>query len=369
MIRKKIGINLIQYTDIQGIEVCAQNILKHLIESNQDIDFIIFANEVSAKIFDFNYPNVKFVIKKFRTINKWGLILYQQTDLLLRLFFEKVDFLYCPSVAAPIFYKRKIITIHDCAFARFKEEATFLSRLYLRAIFLSAKYFSIKIITISNFSKQEIIELFSINRNKIALISEASPKLPDINETEIDQILEKFNLKDKNYFFHIGNMRPRKNIKGLLEAWQEFHLKNQDYFLVLAGKNDYGIEIDNDKGVIFTGVISEKEKVVFYKKSVAFVFPTLYEGFGLPALEAQFLGTPLIVSNTSSLPEVVGSAAIFIDPYDKESIIAGLEKVVGADFLREELVKDGFNNCQKFSWEKASKELSQVIKDIYEQGY
>ena len=79
MIRKKIGINLIQYTDIQGIEVCAQNILKHLIESNQDIDFIIFANEVSAKIFDFNYPNVKFVIKKFRTINKWGLILYQQT--------------------------------------------------------------------------------------------------------------------------------------------------------------------------------------------------------------------------------------------------------------------------------------------------
>lgn len=358
-----------QYTDVQGIEIYTQNILQHLIAMNQDINFIIFANEISAQIFNFNYPNVQVIIKKFKKINKWKLILYQQTGLLLKLFFEKVNFLYCPSLAVPIFYKKKIVTIHDCAFVRFKEEATFLSRLYLRIVFLSAKYFSIKIVTISNFSKQEIMELFSINKDKLVLIYEAAPKMPDISEAESEQILEKFNLKDKKYFFYIGNMRPRKNIKRLLEAWDIFYLKNPDYFLVLAGKNDYGIKVNNDKRVILTDIISDKEKVALYKKSVAFVFPTLYEGFGLPVLEAQFLGTPLITSNTSSLPEVAGSAAVFIDPYDTKSILTGLEQVIAPNFPRDKLIKDGFTNCQKFSWEKATQELSKLIRDIYEQKY
>ena len=352
----KIGINLIQYTDVQGIEVFAKNLLLSLTRQGASHEFIFFVNQESAKIFNIKADNVKIVVKNFKKLSKLNLISYQQFGLIRDLKKEKINLLYCPSTAAPIFYKNKIITIHDCASLRFKDEAGLISGLYLKLIYFSAKYFSLKVITVSNFAKQEIISLLKIPPEKIVVIFEGAPFLIGVDEKKSALALRKFELINKKYFFYVGNLRPRKNIPKLLEAWAYFISLHKDYFLVIAGKNNKQIDEapylkDN---VLFTGVISEEEKTVLYKNSLSLVFPSLYEGFGLPVLEAQSLGIPVITSDISSLPEVAGDGAIFVDPCDYKSISLGLEKIVNSSFLKTELISAGYQNLARFSWDKSA---------------
>lgn len=364
----KIGVNLLQYTDVQGVEVFAMNLLSALAEQGSDQEFIFFVNQESAKIFNLQRRNIKLVVKNFRKLSKIRLIVYQQFGLFKSLRQESIDILYCPSVAAPIFYRNKIITIHDCAALRFKDEAGIFSRIYLKLIFLSAKYYSFKIVTVSDFSKQEIVDLLKIPARQITVISEGAPLLAETNDQTSREILNKFGLANKPYFFYISNLRPRKNIKGLLAAWADFYPKHKNNFLVVAGKN-------NDKAtqkiigdfrfkdnLIFLGVISEEEKTALYKKALALAFPSLYEGFGLPILEAQSLGIPVLTSQISSLPEIAGSGALFIDPADYKSISDGLNKIISHDFLKDDLIKDGYKNLNRFSWKKSARLLLEAIK-------
>lgn len=357
----KIGINLIQYTDITGIEVFAKNLLSSLIKQAPNDEFILFANAESVKIFDFKDDNVKVVIKDFKKLSRINLICYQQFGLLRKFKKEGIDILYCPSVAAPIFYKRKIVTIHDCAALRFKDEAGLFSRIYLKLVFLSAKYFSLGIVTISDFAKKEIIELLNIPEKKITVISEGTPFLIDIDENILKTVLAKFNLLGQKYFFYISNLRPRKNVSRLLEAWEDFSSQHPDYSLVIAGRND-NYKSNSDK-VIFPGVVSEEEKVALYKGSIALVFPSLYEGFGLPILEAQKLGIPVISSNSSSLPEVARDGALFFNPNPKD-ICLSLEKFIGASFNREDIIGKGYKNIARFSWDKTALYLLDLVRKV-----
>ena len=356
----KIGINLIQYTDITGIEVFAKNLLSSLIKQVPNDELILFVNSESAKIFNFKANNVKVIVKDFKKLSRMNLICYQQFGLIKDLKREGIDILYCPSVAAPIFYKRKIITIHDCAALRFKDEAGLFSRLYLKLVFLSAKYFSLGIVTISDFAKKEIIELLNIPKEKITVISEGAPFLVDIDDNILKIFLAKFNLFGQKYFFYISNLRPRKNVVGLLSAWTDFSSRHPDYSLVIAGKND-NFKLNSDR-VIFLGIVSEEEKVALYKGSIALVFPSLYEGFGLPILEAQKLGIPVISSNSSSLPEVAGDGSLFFNPYDTKDICLSLEKIIDSSFNREDIISKGYKNIARFSWDKTALTLLKLIK-------
>ncbi len=358
----KIGINLIQYTDVQGIEVFSQNLLASLLRLRPNDEFVFFLNQKSIKIFDLKFDNVKIVVKNFKKLSRSRLIMYQQCGLLLKIKQEKIDLLYCPSTAAPIFYRKKIITIHDCAALRFKDEAGFFSRIYLKLIFLSAKYYSLGIVTVSNFSKNEIVNLLKIPIEKIKVIFEGPPALPIVKEEEAISIFNKFELLNKKYFFYIGNSRPRKNLSRLLKAWNVFSVKNPDYYLVIAGKS-YSYHSHN-KRVKFLGIISEKEKTILYKKSLALIFPSLYEGFGLPVLEAQSLGIPVVSSNLSSLPEIAGLGALFINPNNNESIINGMEKIIAPNFLKDNLIRNAHENLKKFSWDKSANLLLDLIDNF-----
>jgi glycosyltransferase involved in cell wall biosynthesis len=359
----KIGINLIQYIDIQGIEVFTKNLLVDLVKQGSEHEFVFFVNQESAKIFDIKEHNVKIIIKHFKKISKIKLILYQQFGLIRKLKKEKINLLYCPSVAIPIFYKKKIVTIHDCASLRFKDEVSLISKLYLKLSFWSIKNLSLKIVTVSEFSKLEINKLLKISLDKIIVISEGVPNLVNINEDIIDKTLNKFNLKNKNYFLYIGNQRPRKNIPNLIKAWNDFFDKNNNYYLVMAGKinNLENFKINN---IYSIGTINEEEKTSLYKMSRALIFPSLYEGFGLPVLEAQSLGIPVITSNISSLPEISGEGAILINPEDYKDISLGLEKIINPSFNKEELINKGYENLKKFSWNKTVSILLKIIKEI-----
>jgi glycosyltransferase involved in cell wall biosynthesis len=267
-----------------------------------------------------------------------------------------------------------VVAIHDCAYDRFKEESeNILSKTYIRAMFYGAKYFSKKIITVSNFSKKELIGLYKIDPKKIEVIYEGVPELPEVDEGFIQKTLAKFKI-NKPYFLYIGNWRPRKNLPGLIKAFKLFRGKSFDYLLVIGGRKDKRFldlekEIKNNQlegKVILTDTLSREEVSALYRKAIALTFPSFYEGFGLPVLEAQSLGVPVLTSNTSSLPEVAGEGALYVDPYNAEEIARGMERIAFDENLRRDLIKKGYENIKRFSWERAAKELLKVFKEVYE---
>ena len=211
---------------------------------------------------------------------------------------------------------------------------------------------------VSNFSKKELVELYKINPDKIEVIYEGVPELPEVREEFIQKTLAKFKI-DRPYFLYIGNWRPRKNLLGLIEAFKLFREKGGDYLLVIGGRKDkrfLDLEkeiLDNqlEGKVVLTDTLSRKETTSLYKKTEALTFPSFYEGFGLTVLEAQSLGVPVLTSNTSSLPEVAGKAALYVNPYNIEEIAKGMERIAFDEDLRKDLIQTGYENIKRFSWE------------------
>lgn len=364
----RIGINLIPFSDIQGIEIFSKNIILNFLKLKKDEEFLIFGSENIPELFDFFEVEL---IKIKGLNNKHSKALYQQT-LIYSLFKKyKIDFLFSPSIAAPIFYKNKVVTIHDCAYDRFEESENIFSKIYFKIMHYGAKYFSQKIITVSEFSKKELIELYKINPNKIDVIYEGVPEMEKTDEIFDQKILNKFKI-NKPYFFYIGNWRPRKNLPGLIKAFKLFKEKGFDDLLVIGGKKDKRFldlekevkENQLEKKVILTDTLSIKEVSALYKKANALVSPSFYEGFGLPLLEAQSLGIPVLTSNISSLPEVAGEAALYVNPYNIKEIANGMERIVFDKKLREDLIKKGFENIKRFSWEKSAQQLLNLFHSL-----
>ena len=358
----KIAINLIPFNSVQGIEIFSKNIISNLLKLKKDEIFFILGAEDSPDLF--NFSQVK-VIKIKGLKNKIHRALYQQTLIYSLLKKYKIDFLFSPSPAAPFFYKNKTVVIHDCAYDRFKEFENIFSKIYFKLMFCGAKYFSRKIITVSNFSKKELIDLYKINPKNIEVIYEGVPEMEEVAEEETQETLDKFNI-DRPYFFYIGNWRPRKNLPGLIKAFKLFREKNNsDWLLVIGGRKDkrfldLGKEIRENRlegKVILTDTLTRKEITSLYKKAKALTFPSYYEGFGLPVLESQSLGVPVLTSNTSSLPEIAGDAALYVDPYNTEDIMEGMRRIAFDENLKRNLIKKGFENIKRFSWEESARRL------------
>ena len=367
----RIGVNLIQYTELQGIEIFAQNLLKHLVlDSNTEI--ILFTNQKSAQFFTNNNPRISLITKNFSKLNKLNLIVYQQGGFIRKLKKEKIDLLFCPSIASPLLYKNKIVTIHDLAPYRFSAEAGILARFYFWLSFLSAKYFSQGITTVSEFSKQEIIDLLKIRANRITILSEGVPEMPTINENEQKEVLIKFGLSaQQKYFIYIGNIRPRKNLPATLQAFQLFLTEQPNFIFIIAGKRDKRSrqlerltkKLNLEKQVLFTGWLSPQEKVALLQKSTGLIFASLYEGFGLPILEAQSLGVPVLSSQSSALPEISNRGAILINPQSPEEIKKGMILLARDENLRKKIIIAGQENAKKYSWDRAAADLLNLCKN------
>lgn len=363
----KIGINFAPFNSIQGIEIFSKNIVSSLSKmKNQEDELIIFSsNDTPDFLF---FPEIKTIkMKSFR--NKYLKNVYQQFFLPFLLKSYKVDILFSPSSVAPFFYLKKVVVIHDCAYDRFNEFENIFSKFHFKLMFYGAKYFSKNIITISNFSKEELIKLYRIKPEKINVIYNGVPYLPKVTQEFNKSVVQKFKI-DSPYFIYVGNTRPRKNLIGLLKSFSIFLEKFPNYKMVLSGKIDNRF-IDIDKeikknklegSIIMTGFISEEEKVALYCNSSALVFPSYYEGFGLPILEAQSLGVPVLTSNTSSLPEVGGNGALYVDPYDIEDIAKGMERIAFDKDCRDKLITNGYQNIKRFSWDITARKTLELIK-------
>lgn len=230
-----------------------------------------------------------------------------------------------------------------------------------------------KIIAISKNTKDDIVKFLNIEPEKIAIVYAANKyrEIPEINENKKNEFKQKYELN--RYILFVGSTQPHKNLLSLIDAFYLIRKRVQDIDLVVVGYierkditkiNSKLRTLDVRQSVKFLGHLLDNEISIVYSSAELFVFPTLYEGFGLPPLEAMALGCPVVVSNTSSLPEVVGDAGVYVDPYSPQDIADGILKVLTDDSLRQSLIKKGFEQIKKFSWEKSAKETLKVFEEV-----
>ena len=191
--------------------------------------------------------------------------------------------------------------------------------------------------------------------------------------TELEQVKEKYNLPDK-YILYMGTLEPRKNIERLVQAFALLHQQPelQQYQLVLAGKkgwqydsifaqiSQFGLKQD----VICTGYVDEVDKAAIYQQADLFVFPSLYEGFGMPVLEAMAAGVPVVTSNVSSLPEVAGDAALLADPLDVQALADNMQRLLLDDDLQQSCIAKGYMQCKHFTWEQSADILVKLYQRL-----
>lgn len=288
----------------------------------------------------------------------------------------KVDILHQPCFSAPIFYSGKVVvTCHDIISILFPKNLPFWSRMFYSKWMPFSYRRADMIIASSECTKKDMIKYLKIDPGKIKVIYLATSAdfKPAKDKNIIDKIKKKYKTGDK-YFIHVGTLEPRKNLSFLVKAFSQASKDGIDENLVIVGKKGWYYEdlfklveeLNLENRVIFTGYAEEGDIPVLYSGATALTFPSLYEGFGFPPLEAMSCGTPVISSNTSSLPEVIGEAGILIPPKKEKIWAEQMVKVSRDEKLAKDLSEKGLIQAKKFSWEKTAKEVLGVYEEINE---
>ncbi len=371
----RIGLNFLSFRSYQGTEIFARHLLSELVGMAPDSAYIVFGSAWLPDEMRLGSLHVSVETVRINPAKTLSMGLYQQIILPLKLMAKGITHFYAPLPSIPVFFPgKKFITIHDCAYDRFAEYKSTLSRLYIKSMYLAGKYICDGIITDSSFAKEELVQLYDIEPERIHVLYPGIPDLPGVDEALIRETKEAFGIRHE-YFLYVGITRPRKNLPGLLKAFKLFLRSHPATQLVLAGRIDtsfvdIGEEIrtmDLRDHVVQTGFVSDRQKAALYRGSLGLVFPSYYEGFGIPVIEAQGLGVPVLTSNTSSLPEVAGEGAVYVDPHDINDIAGGMEKLLDSG-TRDRLIRDGLENVERFSWRRAASELLDILKEGKEPG-
>jgi glycosyltransferase involved in cell wall biosynthesis len=273
---------------------------------------------------------------------------------------------------------KRVTTIHDVIPFVNPKACTTLDRLIYRFWLPVIVQRMDAVITVSSFSKLDLSKYLNIpGRNIFVTYQATDSKFRLLAEAEIAPVLGR-NGVARPYILYVGSLEPRKNLLRLLDAYQQVLKWSRHWRLIIVGARNYWKsspvaekvkQLGLQGQVIFTGYISDEDLPSLYNAADLFVFPSLYEGFGLPVLEAMACGTPVVTSNSSSLPEVAGDAAILVDPYSVEAIYAAMRRVLEDPELAKELRRRGLERALQFTWEKTARETIAVYEKVLGEKY
>lgn len=294
--------------------------------------------------------------------------LWTHIRLSLEMMLHPPDLLFVPAhVLPPVRPRLTLVTIHDLGYLYFPAAHPRGQLLYLKLSTLWNARIATHVLADSEATRADLISHYKVPPQKITV---AYPGFDDLTAPACatGDVKARYGI-DKAYFLHLGTLHPRKNLPRLIAAFASLP---SDALLVLAGKEGWrckelfaqikhqGLE----KRVLFTGYVHREEKIALLRDALALVFPSLYEGFGLPVLEAQACGCPVITSTTSSLPEVAGDAAILVNPSDTEAIASAMLRLMVEPTLRQNLIERGLENVKRFSWTNCACTVLKVIEQI-----
>ena len=377
--------------DRTGIEEYSYQVIKNLVNELKEHEIVLYIRKNQQV--DFKLPKNW----KIKTINFY--YLWTQLGLSLEMLVHPVDVLFIPAHTVPIIHpKNTIVTIHGLEYEFCPDAYSFWEKLYMRCSIKKSCQWAKKIIAVSENTKKDLMKLYKVPEEKIGVIYEGyddNDKLPMIND--------KSNPNDKiskPYLLFVGRLEERKNVIGIIKAFEI--LKEQykiPHKLLLAGKPGFGYEkIKNEianvncrKDIAELGFVDNKKKEELLMNADVFLFPSFYEGFGLPILEAQAAGVPIVSSNVSSIPEVttcchpgldpgssgsleiknildsclrendISCSAILIDPNNAEEMADAVYKLISDVNFRNEIIKKGHINVQRFSWGRCAKEIARFL--------
>ena len=298
----------------------------------------------------------------------------------VRLMKKGIDIFHGPASLIPFRkdHYRVVVTIHDLVAFLFPETIPLKYGAYMRYLLRHAVKRANKIISVSYHTRQDLIDILKVPSEKITVIHEApSPIFRPYDPMEVRTFLKERYGIQKKFIYHLGNIEPRKNLIVLLEAFTRVCRElGPEVQLVVSGQkgwlirslNQFLKNYPNRDQVLFTGYVPMEELPFFMNGAELFVFPSLYEGFGLPVLEAMSCGTPVISSNQSSIPEIIGSAGILIDPTDTRELADRIIFLLRNRKERERLCLSGKEQAARFSWEEAARKTLDVYRSVKDSG-
>jgi len=362
----RIGIDARMITH-PGIGRYIRGLLKGISESEKDYKYLLLGDKEHLEEF-LERHNFS-----FRASNAPIYGIREQLSLFLKV--RGVDVFHFPHYNIPILYKDKYVsTVHDLIHLIFPEHLpSKLAYLYAKNMFRALAKNSEKVITVSENTKNDLIKYTDISPYKIKVIYEGvDPTFRRLDEETLDFTRFKYNLH-KPFILFVGTLKPHKNVIGMLNAY--LHLKRSGKIeeqLVIVGRQDKKAkQINNfleslgpEDGIRYLGGIPHDDMPRIYNLAKMLLFVSFYEGFGLPPLEAMACGVPCLCSNAASIPEVVGDAALLIDPHSEEEISDGIYKLVQNDSLRKELVCNGFERIKLFNWNDTAKKTLEVYEEV-----
>jgi len=370
---KKIGIIANSLNDEKtGIGQYLFNLLRCILDIDKENEyFLINYKDNSCRLCSSNLKVKKIdnFFKPYIGPHGWHL------SLPYRLKKDNFDLIFNPS-QIPTFFRFSspyIINICDLIPLLFPELCWGKSRkLFYQCLLPKTLKNASKITTLSHHTKKDLMKYFNISEDKIMTIHIAvdSNKYKPLAKEKISEVRQKYNI-NLPFILYVGTLEPRKNIVRLIESFYKVRKNGNEHKLVITGKKGWKYKnifetvrrLNLSDEIIFTDYVPDKDLPALYNAADLFVYPSIYEGFGLPPLEAMACGTSVITSNTSSFPEVVGSAGIMVNPYDVDELAEKISEVIGSDKLKEELSRKGLEQAKMFSWEKCARETLEVFKE------
>jgi len=374
----KIGIDLrcLEEEKISGVGEYALEIVRNLLETDPENHYVIFSNSYRgrSKNFDFlkKYPNAE--LKRFRYPNKiFNFCLWYLERPKLDKLIGGSDVFFAPNInfLATSGKSNLVITFHDLSFERFPEFFTAKTRLW-HFFFVNPRRIakkSKKVVAVSDSTRKDLAEIYKIESRKISVVHHGMGddfRVISRNDPKMLEIQKKYNLPYKFILF-LANVEPRKNVMALIEAFQKLKTGNpklESCKLVLAGNiSPLCRKAIQGKGedIQAIGYIDREDKPFVYNLATLFVYPSHFEGFGLPILEAMACGTPVIATNNSSLPEVAGNAAILVDSNRSDEIAEAMAGILKDEKMYADLKEKGLRQAKKFDWKKSAKKTLELL--------
>jgi len=367
------------YGQQSGVGRYNETLFNELVKIRSEDQFVFFNFQRPNSVVKFNIANSKNIkTKHIRWFpgRVFSFLMRRGLSLPMELFgIRGADVVVFPNFIswASITQQKRISIVHDVAFLKYPNFVEKKNLKYLKTQLLKSIRRSSKVIAVSDFTKSEVIKKFHIEDGLVDVVYTSADrsffyKRP---KNEIARILLKHNLPPK-YLLFVGNVEPRKNIVNLLKAYAESFEKYQIPLVVVGAKGwrDSDIKdlastiIEQGKPIYFTGFVEDNDLPALYSGAEIFLFPSLYEGFGIPVLEAMLCECPVIASNVSSLPEITNGAALLVNPKDASSIRLGIESFLKNENLKKKYSKNGLARARSFSAFDNAKKFSKIIDSV-----
>jgi glycosyltransferase involved in cell wall biosynthesis len=359
-------------TKLGGNESYAVNLIEALAQIDDDNEYTLFVTTAEARErFHQRWPN----FKVRSTLPHTPLIRIPLT-LSAELRKHPVDVLHVQFTAPPFCPCPLVVSIHDLSFEHLPHTFHRRSRMQLRLTVRHSARRAAKILTLSQHTRRDIIDTYGIEPSRITAIPLAAPGhfYPVKDNRELQRVRHNYGI-DGQYILSVGSIQPRKNLARLVGAYaslRDKHTETKFPKLVLVGKHAWLYDetlraLEQARvadSVILTGYVPESDLPALYSGAICFVYPSYFEGFGLPPLEAMKCGAPVIVGNQTSLPEVVGDAGLTVDPFDVRSIAEAIEKLINDSILRQELSVKGRRRAETFDWRTTAQQTLEIYQQV-----